>query len=157
MKKDLKHILQKERIGAVKKRSPIFVEPKTSVRNVINLMKTKRRGCVLIKSRGKLMGIFTERDILIRVIGAQYSLDKPIGDIMTANPAMLSTESSVAEAIQMMSQGGVRHIPLVNKKGEVESFVSARNIVSYLSEHFPYEIYTMPPDLHQINSSAEGA
>lgn len=120
-------------------------------------MRDKKRGCAIIQQKTKMIGIFTERDLLTRVIGNNLELSTPIDQVMTPNPSFLTLESSISEAIKLMSQKGYRHIPLVNNQNEIQGFISVRDILDFLAEHFPYEVYSLPPDPHQINKTPEGA
>ena len=75
----------------------------------------------------------------------------------SASPASLSADASIAEAVKAMNSSGVRHLPLINDDGEVAGLISADHIVRYLVEHFPTEVYNLPPRLKQMITSAEGA
>ena len=93
------------------------VTPEASVGDVLNLLKSERTGCVVVCNQGQLAGIFTERDALRWMVTAENS-ERPIRELMSPDPVTLRDESSVAEAIQMMSSGGYRHLPIVNAQGE---------------------------------------
>lgn len=152
-----KKILEDNKIQQLKLRSPVCVAPGTPLSTVISLMQAKKQGCAIIEKKGHIVGIFTERDLLARVIELAKPLTTPIDEVMTPKPAFLKLTSSIAEAVLLMSQKGYRHIPLLDEGGIIQGFISVRDILDYLAEHFPYEVYNLPPDPNQINQTAEGA
>lgn len=138
-------------------RSPVCVSKETPLNKVISAMQEKKRGCAVVMEREKMAGIFTERDLLTRVLEKGLPLTTLVEKVMTPNPDFLKMDASIAEAIKLMSGKGHRHIPLVDSEGVIRCFVSARDIVDYLAEHFPYQIYNLPPEPHLISTAAEGA
>lgn len=157
MVEKLKKLLKHEKIQSLKQRSPLFIKGGTPIKEVIAQMQERKRGCAIIMKGKKLVGIFTERDLLNRVLDRGLKLTTPIDEVMTLNPIYLKTTSSIANIVKIMSQKGYRHIILVDEKENIQGFVSVRDVIDYLAEHFPYEIYNLPPDPHQISTSPEGA
>src|SRR5262249_54198015 len=137
--------------------APICVNRQKSLGSVIDYMQNTRSSCVIVCEGTKLSGIFTTRDVLDKVIGNKIDLQTPISEFMTISPATLSAEASIAEAIQLMVSAGVRHLPLINDQGEVSGMISADHVVHYLVEHFPTEVYNLPPRLQQKIMTPEGA
>jgi len=124
---------------------PLTITLDTSIAEAIRLMQTKHIGCVLITSDRKLYGIFTERDVLKKLIGAGFNLDTtPIAEVMTTNPQYLHDDDTIAFSLNYMYQGGFRHIPIVNSDLEPVGIVSVKDIVSYLVERFADEILNLP-------------
>ncbi|MDT8324633.1 MAG: CBS domain-containing protein [Bacteroidota bacterium] len=133
----------------------ITVEIDTTVKEAVNLMQDKRIGCVLVTSHDKLLGIFTERDVLKKILGAAFDLrTTPITEVMTTNPQALNEDDTIAYALNFMDLGGYRHIPLVNDAFEPVGLVSVKDIVSYLVEHFADEVLNLPP--HPLSTADEG-
>ncbi|MBI2340394.1 MAG: CBS domain-containing protein [Deltaproteobacteria bacterium] len=150
--------LKTDKIQSVRSRPPICVGKETLLSQVIGLMQDKKRGSAVVVEKEKLAGIFTERDLLTRVLSKGLNLKKTaIGEVMTRSPDCLRNDSSIAEAISLMSGKQHRHLPIVSADGAVAGMVSVRDIVDYLAEHFPYEVYNLPPDPHQISTAPEGA
>jgi len=110
-------------------REPGIVTAEKSVWHAAKLMTRKHVGAVLVVEGKKLTGILTERDILNRVIVPK--LDPAIvkvGDIMTPDPKVLSSEQLSCHAMALMTSGGFRHTPVV-EKGKVIGVISIRDAV----------------------------
>ncbi|HCU25972.1 MAG TPA: CBS domain-containing protein [Deltaproteobacteria bacterium] len=120
-------------------------------------LREQRSGCAVVLEGRKVVGIFTERDALIRGLIAAPDPATPIENLMTPKPKVLDREDSVAVAIRLMHDGKYRHLPVVDRKKEYLGVVSVRDIIFYLAENFPLEIYNLPPDPHQISTAPEGA
>ena len=125
----------------------VAVAPETTIGQVARIMKEYRVGCVLVEDSGKLIGIFTERDILTKLVGTGYDpATIRVDGAMTRNPETLTPEDPIAFALQRMSVGGFRHVPLVDPSGRPVGILSVKDIVDYLAEHFPAEILNIPPE-----------
>ena len=102
-------------VGVLEPRAPLIVEPLTSVLEAVTLMQEHRVGCVLVVRTAKLKGIFTERDVLTSVVGKAIDPAKtPVRKLMTPNPEYLRLTDSIAYALNKMSLGGYRHVPIVD-------------------------------------------
>ena len=119
----------------------------TTIGEAARVMKEHRIGCVLVEAGGKLVGIFTERDILTKLVGTGYDPARvQVDGVMTRNPETLTPEDPIAYAMQLMSVGGFRHIPLVDADRRPVDILSVKDIVDYLVEHFPREVLNIPPE-----------
>jgi CBS domain-containing protein len=135
---------------------PLAVSGDATVGDVVQLMRTQKGSCVLVcDDSGKLAGIFTERDAM-RWMASAGSPATNIRELMTADPAKLEAKSSVGFAIEMMSEGGYRHLPIVNPDGVPTGVAAVRGIVHYLVDHFPNTIYTLPPEPGKKPSERDG-
>jgi CBS domain-containing protein len=137
------HVLR-EPVRRLDPRAPIVVAPATTVRDVIRVMREHRIGCVLVVEGDALLGIFTERDMLLKLEAAM--LDHPVRQLMTPDPEVLSAEAPIVYALNKMSVGGFRHVPLVDGRGRPVGVVSVKDIVDYIVDFFPNEVLTVPPD-----------
>ena len=118
----------------------------TPVGEAIQLMQTRRIGCILIVSHRKLLGVFTERDVLKKIVASSFDLrSTPLSEVMTVNPQALNEDDTIAYALNFMDLGGYRHIPIVNDLFEPTGIVSVKDIVSYLVQHFADEVLNLPP------------
>jgi signal-transduction protein with cAMP-binding, CBS, and nucleotidyltransferase domain len=119
----------------------------TTIGEAARVMKEHRIGCVLVEDGGKLVGIFTERDILTKLVGTGYDPARvQVDGVMTRNPETLTPEDPIAYAMQLMSVGGFRHVPLVDADRRPVDILSVKDIVDYLVEHFPREVLNIPPE-----------
>jgi CBS domain-containing protein len=137
---------------------PVAVSPDAAVNEAVRLMKQHRVGCVLIQDGGRLIGILTERDILTKLVGtgADPALVK-VDAVMTRKPETLGPDDPVAFALQLMSVGGFRHIPLVDGEGRPVAILSVKDIVDFLVEHFPQAVLNIPPEPGRHAKRPEGA
>lgn len=119
--------------------------PGDTVADAVDLMRTKNVGCVLICDHGRIIGIFTERDLMRRVFAAGAPLSALLIDCMTPEPVTVDPKDPISVAIRRMIEGGYRHLPVV-REGMPEGILSVRRIVHYLVEHFPSTIHNLPPD-----------
>jgi CBS domain-containing protein len=131
--------------------------PDRPVVEAVDLMRRHRVGCVLVCRGDQLAGIFTERDLLQRVLAPGLPLTVTLGACMTPEPVVVRPKDSVAVAIRHMEEGGYRHLPVVDEAGRPLGVLSVRRIVHYLAEHFPATIYNLPPDPDVFPVRAEGA
>lgn len=157
-----------ERLGAAILREPISevirpkalacVSPSATVREAIECMKERRIGCVLVQVRGKLVGIFSERDVLSKVVLQGHDIDElTVDDVMTSDPEVLRMDDKVSFALNKMSVGGFRHIPLVDRDGKPVGVISMRDVVDFMVDMFAPAVLTLPPEPGHQPSAREGA
>ncbi|WP_148076125.1 CBS domain-containing protein [Bythopirellula goksoeyrii] len=154
--------LSTESVMAAYPDDPLIVAPDASVSEVLQLMRAQQTGSVLICSAGKMLGIFTDRDALRWMAkqtdsGNHGSEDQPISELMTREPTSLLATTSVGEAIQLMSAGRYRHLPIIGTNGMPSGMANVHGIVHYLVDHFPDTIYTLPPQPDMAQAEREGA
>lgn len=147
----------KRPIRSLKARKPIEVPPNQSVADAIAVMQQKKLGCVLVTMGGKMVGIFTERDVLTRVFGKKDVDKLQVKDVMTANPQGFQPDDSIAYVLNAMSVGGYRHVPIVNDQGKPIAVISVKDIVTFIIDHFPEEVLNLPPAPIRTTEQREGA
>lgn len=137
----------------------VTLAPDATVRDAVNEMTSKRVGIVLIVENEKLSGVFSERDVLRKVVGTGVDIDTtPVSELMTRNPECLRPENPLVYALHQMSLGGYRHIPLLDENGVPVAVVSMRDIVGFITDQHPDQVMKMPGNPDQaITSSREGA
>jgi CBS domain-containing protein len=112
----------------------------TTVCEAARLMKQWHVGAVMVVEAGKLVGVFTERDALFRIVAEERdSKTTALADVMTHNPQTVSPDQSFAHALKMMSEGGFRHVPVV-ENGTPVGIVSVRDALGPELESFVYEM-----------------
>lgn len=137
----------------------ITASPHDSLRTVINLLVEKRVGCALIVEEGRLVGVFSERDVLLKVTTTGVDIDATlVGELMTKNPESLRLDDELVYALHQMALGGYRHIPLLDSAGAPVAVISMRDIVGYIVSLYPDEVMKLPshPD-KAITQTREGA
>jgi len=105
------------------------------ISRVISIMKKKKKDCVLIYQKKKLVGILSQRTLLNEVAGKYEDLSKvKVQDIMTPNPEFVKAEDPIAAAVNKMSLGGFRHLPVLAADGAPLSIISIKDVLAYLVE-----------------------
>jgi len=137
--------------------APLCLGPDASVRDAVDLMRRHRVGCVLVCQADRLLGIFTERDLLRRVLAPGRPLGVTLQECMTDEPVVVHRTESIGAAIRRMEEGGYRHLPVVDGSGRPVGVLSVKRIVQYLVEHFPSTIHCLPPDPQEYPRRPEGA
>jgi len=141
-------------------RKPLLFAPSDSVTDAMRAMQAEHRGCVLVtrdgSPAGALAGIFTERDVLFRIVDrGRNPATLPLGEVMTPDPERLRVGQPFAAVLQMMHVGGFRHIPVVDEEDHPLFVVSVRDVVQFLVESFPREVATFAGT--QTQREREGA
>jgi CBS domain-containing protein len=135
---------------------PVVMEETTPVKEVIRSMQDRRAGCSLLCREGRLSGIFTERDVLNKVVGKEGVLDKPVSELMTPDPVSVHENAPIRWAVFQMHKGGFRNVPVVDTEGSVVSCVRHKDIVHYLVEYFAQHVLNLPPDPDRMPDTPEG-
>lgn len=153
--------LENETLGNLPLKEPVFVTPETPIEQTLEKMRSMKVGCAVVRDQGHILGIFTERDVLIRVIEDKVDLTRPIIEVMTPGPKTLGTDNTIADAVILMTEGGYRNIPITEAKdgkaAAVTKILSIRDLVRYFGSNFPEEVYNLPPDPDQMARAREGA
>lgn len=154
---DLAKNLKIDSVSRLHLTPPHQVEPRQSVADALALMRRQRIGSLLVCSGDRLVGIFTERDLLRRVLAAAKPLTIPVAECMTPDPVVVHPKEPIGAAVRRMEEGGYRHLPVVDDAGKPLGVLSVKRIVHYLVEHFPGTVYNLPPDPNAVPQAAEGA
>jgi CBS domain-containing protein len=125
----------KDRIEVLQPRTPIVVTPDTLVADVLRMLVDRRIGCVVIAEGDRVLGIFSERDALMR-LNTRFAdlVERPIAEFMTPSPQTLEASDKLTFALHRMDLGGFRHIP-ITKSGQIIGMISVRDILRYITEH----------------------
>jgi CBS domain-containing protein len=138
--------LLRDRVGSLTSRSPVTVQSTASVRDVLKTLTRHSVGCAIVVQDGQLVGIFSERDALLKLgTDAARLGDRPVREFMTAKPKTLRSDAKIAFAVHHMDQGGFRHLPIVNEANEPVGVVSVRDILGYVAERMGVESLVPSP------------
>jgi len=130
----IEHSLIKDRIYKLGPRKPLTVAAQTPVGEVLRLMVARAVGCVMVTEGDQLVGIFTERDALVRLnVDVATQSHRPVSDFMTAAPETIAHDAPIAFALHKMDSGGYRHIPVLTD-GKPSGVISVRDILRYIAE-----------------------
>jgi CBS domain-containing protein len=155
---DLESVLANESVGSAASHPALVVDASAPLVEVLHQMREGNRGAALVVSNATLVGIFTERDVMMKVAGQSLDLEHTaVSQLMTVDPVTLPADSSVAFALNKMLIEGFRHIPLVDDQNQPIAVVSMRDLIDYLSNFFNREILNLPPDPRVTFRTREGA
>jgi len=123
----------------MERRKFVTALPKTTVREASQLMAKKQVGAVLVVEEGRLLGIFSERDVVFRVVA--LGLDPattPLAQVITEEPKTIKPNNTFSYAMALMHENGFRHLPVL-EDGKPIGIVSARSALDPDLEEFVCE------------------
>ncbi len=122
-------------IGLMNPPAAITIAAWGTISEAVQLLQQHRSGCLVVTDeKGKLAGIFTERDIVLKVVGQGIDMNQtPVEELMTKSPETAKMTTTVAFALNMMSHGGYRNIPIVDDEQFPVGLVSVKNLVDFLA------------------------
>jgi len=141
---------------ALELQPPLVLDGANSVNDAIREMRDSRLGYALITDKDQLVGIFTERDVFLSILGNDQTLYQPLSKHMTSAPTCVRETDPVWRIVTLMHEGGYRQIPVVDQERRVLGCVRHKDIAEYLVNHFAGHILNLPPDPDQVASTPEG-
>lgn len=140
-----------DQISTLRLGPAISVPADSTLKEVVAIMQREHIGCMLlVDGEGKLSGIFTERDLLNKVAGQRLDWSQErVSSYMTRDPETLRLDDRIAWALNLMSMGGYRHVPLTDEAGRPVGVVSIKDIVEFIVDLFPEAVLNLPPDPHR--------
>ena len=100
----------------------------------------------MLENNNKITRIFTERDIVQKIVGNRHDLEKEyIIDFMTIKPDVLYQNDAIGFALNKMIEGGYRHIPIINESEKPIGVISMQDIINHLGDFFYEDIKNLPP------------
>lgn len=154
---ELSRNLKSDPVARLQPTPPRGVDAEDPVSVAVAAMRAEGVGCMLVTRGGRLVGVFTERDLLTRVLAPGLPLSTPTHQCMTVDPVTVQPGDSVRTAVKRMEKGGYRHLPVVDDSNRPVGVLSAKRVVRYLAEHFPGLIYNQPPELGRVPERPDGA
>ena len=143
----------------------------TSVRDTLARMRADRRVVCLVVEEGaaaggggqaedsrqtRLVGIFTERDVMRKVIDVPGMLERPVDEVMTTDPITVGPDASAADALRLMERNHFRNLPIVDGSGRLLGIMTHQAIIDYLADRYPVEVLNRPIDPERFPRKAEG-
>jgi len=126
--------LLEDPVSVLQPRRPLTLKPTATVREAIGTMLAHDVGALLVvDAQGKLLGIFSERDLLTKVAGRpEPCADVPVQDLMTPRPEAVTTTDTMAFALHKMDVGGYRHLPVLHD-GVPIGVISVRDMLRHIT------------------------
>jgi CBS domain-containing protein len=133
----LEKALAEETVGAIQSTPVAMVTPETPVHAALQTLARLKVSCLLIEDQSKLVGVFSDRDVLERV-ALEYDQvkDRPVRELMTANPVVVYESDSAAAALSIMAVSGFRHVPVTKVDGTIVGIISPQRVTEFLRKHF---------------------
>jgi CBS domain-containing protein len=135
---------------------PLIVQPTISVREAVATMADRSYSCAIAQEGDRVVGIFTERDVLTRCMDESFDWSQRLdAAVLTREPRTITPEHTVGDAIALMRKFGYRTLPVVDG-GKVAGLIRLQNLLTHLAEEFPDEVLNIPPRPHQVMGRREG-
>jgi CBS domain-containing protein len=116
------------------------ISPESSVLDAVRKMNHERIGALLVMKDDELVGIFTERDVLTRVVDqTRDPAATPVAEVMTGNPVVVTAAATINEAMAIVSEKRCRHLPVVDE-GKLLGLVSAGDLTHWVTRGHEYHI-----------------
>ncbi|MCB0324619.1 MAG: CBS domain-containing protein [Bdellovibrionales bacterium] len=131
-------------VGLLDPGAPLTIREDDSLGRALTVLRDNKVGCVVVTAaNGELKGIFTERDVLLKLDFKQLDETRPIREFMTAHPRTVEMTAPIAFVLQLMSEGGFRHVPIIDEERLPVGIVSVKDIIDYI-------VSSVTKDLHSF-------
>ena len=155
--KSIEDILKETKIYQILRPKLVMALPAASLQSVLDLMHSEKSGYLVIADEhSKLVGMFTEREVLMNVLQTGVSMSDPVEKYMRRDVHPLKKTDTVGQALDYMANFSIRHIPLLDEFDQISGVLSIRTVVSFLAELFPTGVFNLPPKPGQIHNTIEG-
>ena len=123
---------------------PAAVAPSATVLEAVEMMAEHGVGAVGVVDNNRLLGIFTERDLMLRVVlRHRFPREVRVGDVMTSPVETISDDSAEEDALVHMVERHVRHLPIVNAGGQLTGMLSIRNLLEHRVDELARELHSL--------------
>ncbi len=155
--KSTEETLKETKIYQILRPKLVMALPTVTLQEALDLMHSERSGYIVIADEhSKLVGMFTEREVLMNVLAKGVSMSDPVRTHMRKDVHPLKKTDTVGQALDFMNKFSIRHIPLLDEFDQVIGVLSIRTIVSYMAELFPTGVFNLPPKADQTHDTVEG-
>ncbi len=156
MPKSIQEILKDVRVGDLPLQTDHRIAPETPLRTVYEAFDAQRHGAAMIVEGDRVTGIFTQRDVLYRTAIEGIDLETPVAEVMSTRPVTVGLDAPLSRALEVMVDGGYRHVPVVDRDGHSVGLLSSRVILKFIADHYPETVLNLPPRLDQAPKRPEG-
>lgn len=136
----LEKALAEESADSIRHEPMATIAPDVSIKDAVQQLVELEHACLLVQQGGKLMGVFSHRDVLDRA-ALEYDeiKDHPVSEVMTNDPVYVTDTDSAAAALSVMAIAGYRHVPVVDSKDELVGIISPQRVAGFLEKHLATE------------------
>ncbi len=152
----LRNVLECNRVGQLTLKEVPILGPHDSMADAAAEMRAHSHGSALVCDAGKLVGVFTERDLL-KSIARGTAPDSPLSQVMTTKPQTITPDDTLLSVIGLMDHGGYRRLPVTDAAGRPVGIVDVKTVVHFLVEHFPAAVYNQASHAQLTAKDREGA
>jgi len=125
--------LQQVQIDCLDLSDYVSVEIGTSVKSVVDAMRTSNHNCAIVTDRGDLIGIFTDHDILMKVADNLDTWHRPIDDFVRPSPFTVNARDTLKSALTLMDEKHFRNVPVLDDQGQLVGNLTHHALVEYLT------------------------
>ena len=134
---------------------PATVSPSATALEAIQLMAEEGVGAVAVVEEGELKGIFTERDVMLRIVLRRRNAHEvQVSEVMTSPVETTSDEASAEDVLSFMVERHIRHLPIVGADGKLRGMLSIRNLLEHMVEGLQHELHSL--DQYLLNDGPGG-
>jgi CBS domain-containing protein len=108
--------------------SPTTVEPGTSAREAAQLMQSKDVGSLPVVEGDRLVGMITDRDLALRLVGEGKSIDTPVGELASKDVVTIDPQQEVEEAARLMAEHQLRRLPVCEEDGRLVGILAQADV-----------------------------
>lgn len=139
----------------VRDQKVVLMNADAMVIDAVRYMAIRKIGAVLVGKGGRLAGIFSERDLLMRVVARGLDPDQtPLDRVMTPNPETVAPHQTATEALERMHARGFRHLPVVGEDGKVAGIVALRDLNAVVQRQLQDELKERDAYIHDVGYGA---
>ena len=150
-------IFEQEIKGHCSKAQVVSLDEGATVQEAMKNMKDQKIGAVPITRDGKLVGIFTEQDVVQKCGDDMAAFwQTSLKDVMTSNPVSLTYSDSIAHVLNKMQLEECRHIPVVDDNNQPVNLLSVRDVLLILIESFPEDLLHLPVEPYRGERKQDG-
>ena len=123
---------------------PPAVKTDATVMDAVELMAEAGVGAVAVMEKDQLRGIFTERDVMLRVVLKNRNAARThVSEVMTSPPQTVTDDLPMDEALNFLLEKHIRHLPIVDREGRLLAMLSLRNLLEHMVEHLEHELHSL--------------
>ena len=116
------------------------------LREAVPLLQKTPNRCLAVMDGDRLVGLFSDRDMVERCFSEIVTEDTPVGMVMNSPVITLPPDTSVAEALRLIDEERIRHLPLVERDGTLRGLLRGRDLLEYVAECIPELLLNQPPE-----------